>query len=194
MRAAAVVLIVVLLPAAAFAQAKAAPVKTGQPPAAPPPPAPPAAAGSVAAPAGAAPAAAAGTPQAGAPSTQPPPIPPADFNYQPDGRRDPFLSLLGNAGAQPDGHGKKGDGAGAFTLAEISVRGIVQSKGRMLAMAETPDGKTYLIHAGDKLADGVVKNVTAEGLVFIQDINDPLSVQKQREVRKLLRSLEDAKE
>jgi hypothetical protein len=28
----------------------------------------------------------------------------------------------------------------------------------------------------------------------VQDINDPLSVQKQREVRKLLRSLEDAKE
>ena len=45
-----------------------------------------------------------------------------------------------------------------------------------------------------KLADGIVKNVTSEGLVFIQDINDPLSVQKQREVRKLLRSLEDAKE
>jgi Tfp pilus assembly protein PilP len=193
MRAVTAALIVALLPAAAFAQAKAAPVKTGQP-AAPPPSASPAAAGSAAAPAGAAPAAAAAVPPAGAATTQTPPLPPEDFNYQPDGRRDPFLSLLGAAGTQADRGKKGGDGASSFTLAEISVRGIVQSKGRMLAMAETPDGKTYLIHAGDKLADGVVKNVTAEGLVFIQDINDPLSVQKQREVRKLLRSLEDAKE
>jgi Tfp pilus assembly protein PilP len=177
----------VLLPAAAFAQAKPAPVKTGQP-AAPPPPAPPAAAGSAAAPSGAVPAPAAGAPQAPAS-----PLPPENFTYQPDGRRDPFLSLLGSAG-QGDTHGKKGDGASAFSLAEISVRGIVQAKGKLLAMAEMPDGRTYLIHAGDKLADGVVKSVTPEGLVFIQDINDPLSVQKQREVRKLLRSLEDAKE
>ena len=47
---------------------------------------------------------------------------------------------------------------------------------------------------GDKLADGVVKTVTPQGLVVLQDISDPLSAQKQREVRKLLRSLEDAKE
>jgi Tfp pilus assembly protein PilP len=183
MRAALAVLIVALLPAAAFAQAKPAP----------PPPAPPAAAGSAAAPAGAAPASA---PEGatGAPQTAPaPPLPPENFNYQPDGRRDPFLSLLG-AGTQSESHGKKGEGVGAFTLSEISVRGIVQAQGRLLAMASTPDGKTYVIHAGDRLADGIVKNVTSEGLVFIQDINDPLSVQKQREVRKLLRSLEDAKE
>jgi Tfp pilus assembly protein PilP len=185
MRAVAAVLIVALLPAAAFAQAKPAP-------AAPPPPAPPAAAGSAAAPAGAAAAAGAGAPQPGAPQTPAPPLPPENFTYSPDGRRDPFLSLIGTG--QNDGHGKKGDGVSAFSLAEISVRGIVQSKGRLLAMAETPDRKTYLIHAGDKLADGVVKSVMPDGLVFIQDINDPLSIQKQREVRKLLRSLEDAKE
>jgi Tfp pilus assembly protein PilP len=190
MRAVAAVLIVVLLPAAAFAQAKGAPVKTGQP-AAPPPSAPAAAAGSAAVPAGAAPATAAVAPPAGTPKPSAPPLP-ENFAYQPDGRRDPFLSLLG-AGAQTEPKGGRGEGAASFTLAEISVRGIVLSKGRLLAMAETPDGKTYLIHAGDKLADGVVKNVTSEGLVFIQDINDPLSVQKQREVRKLLRSLEDAK-
>jgi Tfp pilus assembly protein PilP len=193
MRAVAALLIVVLLPVAAFAQAKPAP-------AAPPPPAPPAAAGSAAAPAGAAAAVGAAAPQAGAPPAAAPPagapplpLPPENFTYQPDGRRDPFLSLIG-AGPQTESHGKRGDGVSAFTLAEISVRGIVQSKSRLLAMAETPDGKTYLIHAGDKLADGVVKAVISDGLVFIQDINDPLSVQKQREVRKLLRSLEDAKE
>ena len=47
---------------------------------------------------------------------------------------------------------------------------------------------------GDKLADGAVKAVTAEGLVIVQEVNDPLSLVKQREVRKPLRSLEDAKQ
>jgi type IV pilus assembly protein PilP len=209
MRAAVAVLIVVLLPTVAFAQAKPAPAKGGQP-AAPPPPAPSAAAGSAAVPAGAAPVSGTPAPPAGAapppqsagaqapgaaaaPQTPAAPLPPENFKYEPDGRRDPFLSLV-ESGTQNDKTAKKGEGVGAFTLSEVSVRGIIQSKGRLLAMAETPDGKTYLIHAGEKLADGVVKSVTSEGLVFIQDINDPLSVQKQREVRKLLRTLEDAKE
>jgi len=80
-----------------------------------------------------------------------------------------------------------------FTVGEISVRGIMQSRGLLVAMVHGPDDKTYLIHQGDKLADGVVKNVTPQGLVVVQDVSDPLSVQKHREVRKLLRSLEDAK-
>ena len=42
--------------------------------------------------------------------------------------------------------------------------------------------------------DGTIKAVTPQGLVIVQDVNDPLSLVKQREVRKLLRSLEDAKE
>ena len=125
-----------------------------------------------------------------------PPGPPLDpnYSYQPDGRRDPFINLIG-AGVDPEfSNTRRGDGAAAFTVAEISVRGVIQSKGRLLAMVQGPDDKTYVVHAGDKLADGVVKNVTTQGLVVIQEINDPLSVQKQREVRKLLRSLEDEKE
>ena len=41
-------------------------------------------------------------------------------------------------------------------------------------------------------ADGVIKALTPEGLIIIQDVNDPLSVVKQREVQKRLPSLEDA--
>jgi hypothetical protein len=70
----------------------------------------------------------------------------------------------------------------------------MQSSGSLVAMIQGPDNKTYVIHQGDKLADGIVKSVTPQGLVVVQNISDPLSIQKQREVRKLLRSLEDAKE
>jgi hypothetical protein len=49
------------------------------------------------------------------------------------------------------------------------------------------------VHQGDKLLDGSIKTITAQGLVIEQDVNDPLSVVKQREVRRLLRGLEDPK-
>jgi Tfp pilus assembly protein PilP len=119
---------------------------------------------------------------------------PDEYSYKPDGRRDPFLGLTAAAGTVIRSADKHADGPGAFMVGEISVRGVMQSKSSLVAMIKGPDNKTYLIHQGDKLADGVVKTVTPQGLVVLQDISDPLSAQKQREVRKLLRSLEDAKE
>lgn len=114
------------------------------------------------------------------------------YSYQPDGRRDPFTPLLGaSMDVRPT---KKGEGVAAFGVDDISVRGILQASDRLVAMVQGPDNKTYVMHQGDKLADGVVKSVTPEGLIVMQDITDPLSTQKQREVRKLLRSLEEAKE
>jgi Tfp pilus assembly protein PilP len=114
------------------------------------------------------------------------------YEYRPDGRRDPFLNLL-HAGTDIRGP-RKTDGPATFSVSDISVRGVLQTREALVAMIQGPDNRTYVVHQGDKLADGVVKNVTPQGLVVIQDITDPLSVQKQREVRKLLRSIEDTKE
>jgi Tfp pilus assembly protein PilP len=80
-----------------------------------------------------------------------------------------------------------------MTVGEISVRGVMQSRGALVAMVKGPDNKTYLVHPGDKLLDGTIKTITPEGLIVVQQVNDPLSLVKQREIRKLLRSLEDAK-
>jgi Tfp pilus assembly protein PilP len=112
------------------------------------------------------------------------------YVYQADGRRDPFMSLV-NGGVEPATPLKK-DGLRTFLLAEVSVRGVMQTKDALVAMVQGPDNRTYVIHKGDKLADAVVKSVTAQGLIAMQDVSDPLSTQKQREVRKLLRSLEGA--
>jgi hypothetical protein len=49
------------------------------------------------------------------------------------------------------------------------------------------------VHQGDPLLDGKIKQITPQGLIITQEVNDPLSLVKEREVRKLLRSLEDAK-
>jgi Tfp pilus assembly protein PilP len=77
---------------------------------------------------------------------------------------------------------------------ELSVRGIMQSRERLVAMVQGADNRTYLIHQGDKLADGVVKSITPQGLVLVQDVSDPHATDKTREVRKLLRTPEDDKE
>ena len=73
------------------------------------------------------------------------------------------------------------------------MRGILQSRTGLVAMIQGPDNKTYIVHQGDKVADGSIKTITPQGLVVMQEVNDPLSLIKQREVRKSLRSLEDAK-
>jgi hypothetical protein len=130
------------------------------------------------------------------PATQPTQAPPPageSYTYAPDGRRDPFLSLLsaGGTGGTPADHV---DGPAGLLTAELSVRGVVKSRGALLAMVQGPDNRTYVIRAGDKLRDGLVKAVNPDGLLIIQDIADPLSLQRQREVRRLLRTLEDATE
>jgi len=134
-------------------------------------------------------------PAPGATAAPPAATPPPQeaYTYKADGRRDPFLNLIGS-GAEGKVTSRKGEGAAGLTVGEISVRGVMQSRGALIAMVQGPDNRTYVVHQGDKLLDGTVKSVTPQGLVIVQEVNDPLSLIKTREVRKMLRSLEDAKE
>src|SRR5439155_27134460 len=129
---------------------------------------------------------------AAAPTPSAPPATEA-YTYDPVGRRDPFLNLLGT-GAEPTIASKKGEGAAGMAVGDISVRGVMKSQGGLVAMVQGPDTKTYIVHQGDKFLDGTIKSITTQGLIIVQEVNDPLSLVKQREVRKLLRGLEDAKE
>jgi Tfp pilus assembly protein PilP len=125
------------------------------------------------------------------------PAPPANFEYTVDGRRDPFVSLV-NRGADArttDGNQalKRAEGVPGLMTSEITVRGIVQTRGEFVAMVAGVDGKVFSIRVGDKLADGVVRQVTSQAVVILQEVNDPLSLDKQREVRKLLRGGDEVK-
>ena len=142
------------------------------------------------------PAAPATPPPAPPAATAPPPPPSSDaYTYQTEGRRDPFLALVGGTSGETGGAGRPRPlGLAGMTVAEIQVRGIVQSRSALVAMILGSDNKTYIAHQGDKLLDGTIKTIIPlQGLIITQEVNDPLSLVKQREVRKLLRSLEDAK-
>jgi Tfp pilus assembly protein PilP len=103
------------------------------------------------------------------------------YTYRPEGRRDPFVSLVGRG---VEGVGRKGDGLQGLGTAEISVRGVMQSRSGYVAIVQGPDQKTHLVRQNDRLSDGIVKSITPQGLVILQEVNDPLSLVQQREVRK----------
>jgi Tfp pilus assembly protein PilP len=120
-------------------------------------------------------------------AAQPPAEGPAPFTYNPDGRRDPFISLLGR-GSDPKSQGARPAGVPGLLINEVSVKGIVRNTSGFVALIQGPDNKTYVVKAGDRLMDGTVKSIVQDAVVFSQDVNDPLSLVKQKEIRKALRS------
>ena len=128
------------------------------------------------------------------PKAPPAPTPPPNFQYEPEGRRDPFLSLF-KRGTDALGQQttKRAEGVAGLMTGELVVRGIIQTRGSWVAMVAGPDGKVYSVRAGDRIGDGVIRTVTAQAVVILQVVNDPLSLEKQREVRKLLRGGEEVK-
>lgn len=124
------------------------------------------------------------------------PAPPPNYQYSPDGRRDPFVDLV-NRGADTvrgnNASAKRPEGVPGLETNALVVRGIMQSRGAFIAMVAGPDGKVYTVRAGDKLFDGVIRSITAQAVVILQEVNDPLSLEKQREVRKFLRGGEEVK-
>jgi Tfp pilus assembly protein PilP len=116
------------------------------------------------------------------------------YAYSADGRRDPFQNLAGTGGDSKTPPKPPAAGIAGIRVEDLSVRGIMQSRDQLVAMIQGPDSRTYLIHQGDKLADGAVKSITPQGLVMVQDVTDPRAKDKTREVRKALRASEDDKE
>src|SRR5258705_13012648 len=155
----------------------------GQPAPAPgAPPAPTPTAGTTPAPAGAAVVAG-------------PQLEPQGYTYDPQGRRDPFISLLrrGTSLARPTGVGVRPPGLAGLETSEVTLKGTVASQGSYVGILQGSDSKTYIVKAGDKLLHGTIRTINPDSLVITQQVTDPLSLEKQREVRKVLRQTEEAK-
>jgi Tfp pilus assembly protein PilP len=112
------------------------------------------------------------------------------FSYRAEGRRDPFVSLL-SRGTEAQAAPARLDGAEGLAVAEIAVRGVVQTPSGFVAIVQGADTKTYLVRPNQRLLDGTITAITAQGLVIVQKVFDPLSPVKTREVRKGLRTSEE---
>ncbi len=117
---------------------------------------------------------------------------PETFTYNPDGRRDPFVTLLTH-GTEPGATNRRGDGLGNLAVEDLSLKGIVRSRAGFVAVVQGPDSRTFIVHANDQLLNGSVKTITEQDLIVMQNVDDPLSIVKQREVRKTLRAIDETK-
>lgn len=75
-------------------------------------------------------------------------------NYEPKGRRDPFLP--------PDLTG----GPKGLEVSTTKLTGIVRSARTTLALVETTDGIGYILKPGDTLGDGRLMEIAADSVVF----------------------------
>ena len=104
------------------------------------------------------------------------------YRYDPQGRRDPFQSLVGprpklEGGVRPPG-------VPGFLIDEIKLTGIVRTRQGIVGVIAGPDNKGYLIRIGDKVLDGEVVRITPSSVVFRQEVNDPTRIERFREVVK----------
>ena len=132
------------------------------------------------------------------PSTPPtgaaaPPDANAGYTYHPDGRRDPFVSLVRRAPEVQSSATARPAGLAGLGIADVTLKGTVQGPDGYLAMLLGADNKTYIVRPGDRLLDGVIRAITPDSLVVLQQVNDPPAPPKQREVRKMLRQTEGVK-
>jgi type IV pilus assembly protein PilP len=105
------------------------------------------------------------------------------YRYDPQGRRDPFQSLIGPAPKLAPG--QRPPGPPGFLIDEIKLQGVVRTKQQgLVAMVNGPDNKGYLIRVGDKVLDGEVVRITPSSVVFRQEVNDPTRIERFREVVK----------
>ena len=114
------------------------------------------------------------------------PATPSSYSYKAENRRDPFVSLLGR-GPDPRTPAVRPTGIAGVLINEAVVTGIWKGASGFIATLRAPDNKTYIVKAGERLLDGTVKTITQTQVVFSQDVNDPLSLVKQREIPKSVR-------
>ncbi|MBQ02557.1 MAG: hypothetical protein CL477_17990 [Acidobacteria bacterium] len=124
---------------------------------------------------------------------EPETVEPTDvYSYDAAGRRDPFVSLLARGADLPSTR-ERVDGLRGLGINEVALRGVVLSGGAYLAVLEAPDNKSYIVRTDDRLFDGAVLEITAEAVVFLQEVSDPLSPVTERQVRKALRDAEEGR-
>ena len=128
----------------------------------------------------------------GAPQTPAAPLDePQAFTYDPEGRRDPFVSLLGSGGVGlGPAAGSRPAGLAGLTTDEVTLKGTIESQTGFVGILLGTDGRTYIVRPGERLLDGTIRAITQDAVVILQQVNDPLSLAKQREVRKPLRQTE----
>jgi Tfp pilus assembly protein PilP len=118
---------------------------------------------------------------------------PGSYVYTPLGRRDPFVSLVrpvtGNKNNGPRPTGPEG-----FLIQEVALKGVVKTPDGYTAMILGTDNKSYFVKTGQRFYDGAITAMDGSSVTFRQEVADPLSPVRTREVKKSLYSSEEARQ
>jgi len=115
------------------------------------------------------------------------------YSYNPQGRRDPFISLL--KPVAETGQGKKPQGVAGIMIQELALKGIVKDAVLgYIALLVGPNGTTYFCKAGQRMYDGAITAIDAATVKFRQEVTDPLAPVKVREITKTLYPSEEARQ
>ena len=106
--------------------------------------------------------------------------------YDPDGRRDPFVSPVVPRTGEVEG--ERPGGLAGLAVDDAALRGVVRTREGDLAVLEAPDGRTYAVRRADRLYDGTVQDIAGDAVLFLRD-----AAAGEREVRKRLRDTESAR-
>jgi Tfp pilus assembly protein PilP len=119
---------------------------------------------------------------------------PSAGTYNPAGRRDPFVNLI--KGLQGEGATSRGKKAGleAFLIQEVALKGVVKTPDGFVAMLLGTDGKSYFPRVGARLFDGQIVAIDQSSVTFRQEVTDPLSPVRTRDVRKSLNPSEEMRQ
>ena len=80
--------------------------------------------------------------------------------------RDPFVNPF-RRDREPAAKARPRGRAG-IAVDELTLRGLVRIAGAHVALLETDGGRSYLFRGGERLFDGTVRSVTAEGVVLVR--------------------------
>lgn len=116
-------------------------------------------------------------------------IDPNVFIYNPNGRRDPFKSLLQGK----DRPFRELEGIAGLTIGELVLEGTMKiAEGKWKAFLKGPKNHPYDVSVGDKVYDGEIIRITANSIVFKQILTVALGGTKEKEVVKWLNPEEEA--
>jgi type IV pilus assembly protein PilP len=116
------------------------------------------------------------------------------YVYLPEGRRDPFLSMLREpgAGSAAEGGKKKDDinlpPLQRVSVAELTVIGIIWGGFGYIAMVQTPDGRGYTVQRGTRIGNnnGIVSAITEKAVIVEERFTDMYGKKQVREYAKPL--------
>lgn len=112
-----------------------------------------------------------------------------EFVYNPKGRRDPFVDLLGGKNIKVKKEAI--DGIAGLSIDELDLEGIIYVRGEHKACMRGPDGIPYVMKVGDNVYDGEIIKIESHSVVFKKILTVALGGKREKIIKKTLNPEEE---